>query len=277
LSTTKLPLGATSSNVRLRAHARLQAHGQSIAPVLDAPDSRSAAALARLTGRGHPVRTFFAGILISYLSIALLSILLGLFLTDVLLKSHGIASADERFVAFLAHRRDGSRTEASLLGSIVAGGVVLPVVIGGLALLAATLRQWRVAGLFVFALAMESAVYRTTIFFVHRHRPDVHRLEQLPVNASYPSGHTAASIAVYCGIALLLTSMLTRTWQRVAIWAVAAAIPLYVACSRMYRGMHHPLDCLGSVVVGVCAIVALVLCCRATGIAARERSAAEGR
>ena len=153
----------------------------------------------------------------------------------------------------------------------MAGGVVLPIVAGVLALVAAALRQWRVAALFVFALAVESAAYRTTTLVVHRHRPEVHRLEQLPVNASYPSGHTAASIAVYCGIALLLTSRLTRTWQRVAVWSVAVAIPVYVAFARMYRGMHHPLDCLGGVVIGIAALAALVLCCRAAGIASAAR------
>ena len=34
---------------------------------------------------------------------------------------------------------------------------------------------------------------------IDRQRPHVHRLDDLPVNASYYSGHTAASVAVYCG------------------------------------------------------------------------------
>jgi undecaprenyl-diphosphatase len=242
-------------------------HRTAIAPILDAPDSGVATALARL-GRGHAVRTFFIGIVIAYVSIALLSILLGLLVTDVILRSHEITAADEHLVAFLARHRNGTRTGASLIGSIMAGGVVLPIVAGVLALGAAALRQWRVAAFFVFALAVESAAYRTTTFFVHRHRPPVHRLEQLPVDASYPSGHTAASIAVYCGIAMLLTSKMTRTWQRVAIWSVVVAIPIYVAFSRMYRGMHHPLDCLGGAVIGISALAALIVCCRAAGIAA---------
>jgi undecaprenyl-diphosphatase len=242
-----------------------------LAPVLDAPESRTSAALARLAGRGHPVRTFFAGILIAYGAIAALSILLRLLVTDVVLKSHGIASGDESAVRFLVHHRDATLTEASLIGSIMAGGAVLPAVAGVLALLSALLRQSRAAAFFVFALALESAAYRTTTLFVHRNRPDVHRLKHLPVNASYPSGHTAASIAVYGGIALLLTSRLTRTWQRVAMWSVAVLISVYVAGSRMYRGMHHPLDVLGGGVIGVAALTALVLCSRAAGIAAEEK------
>jgi undecaprenyl-diphosphatase len=273
MSTTKALKSGFAPSIPARPRTGSKSAHGSIAPVLDAPDSRTARALARLTGRGHPVRTFLACVLIAYVAIALLSILLGLLVTDVVLKVHGVASADERGVGFLAHHRDGTLTEASLIGSIIAGGVVLPALAGVLAFVSALLRQWRVAALFVFALAVESASYRTTTFFVHRDRPLVHRLEHLPVNASYPSGHTAAAIAVYCGIALLLTSRLTRTWQRVTIWSIAVAIPIFVALARMYRGMHHPLDVLGGVVVGIAALAAVVLCCRAAGVAAEEKAA----
>ena len=55
------------------------------------------------------------------------------------------------------------------------------------------------------------------------------------------------------------------------IWAVAAAIPVYVAFARMYRGMHHPLDIVGGVVIGIAVLAAIVLVSRATGLAAAER------
>jgi undecaprenyl-diphosphatase len=265
---------STTSHITLRnptAGDGSHGGGASVAPVLDAPARGAPARLARIAGAGRPVRTFAVGLLLAYISIAAVSILFGLLITDLVLKSHGVAHADESFVGFLAHHRDSTLTEASLIGSIMAGGVVLPIVAGVLAVLSAALKQWRAAAFFVFALAVESAVYRTTTLVVHRHRPPVHRLEKLPVNASFPSGHTAASIAVYCGIALLLTSCLTHNWQRVTIWSLAVAIPIFVALARMYRGMHHPLDCLGGVVVGIATLAALVLCCRAAGIAARER------
>jgi membrane-associated phospholipid phosphatase len=99
----------------------------------------------------------------------------------------------------------------------------------------------------------------------------VHRLESLPVNASYPSGHTAASIAVYGGLALLLTSRISSVAARVLIWAVAASIAVYVAFARMYRGMHHPLDIAGGVVIGIAVLAAIVLVSRASGLAAAER------
>ena len=64
----------------------------------------------------------------------------------------------------------------------------------------------------------------------NRDRPDVERLESLPVDASYPSGHTAASIALYSGFALLAhVADDARPWRRSLVWAVALAIPPIVA------------------------------------------------
>jgi membrane-associated phospholipid phosphatase len=244
-------------------------HG-SVAPVLDGR-SAAAARLARLTGRVHPARTFVVGIVLAYAAVAGLSILLGLLVTRVLLANGTIAGADAGFVRVLSHHRSGDLTEASLLGSIIAGGVVLPIIAGTFGVLAALFRQWRLAAFLICALAIESAAYRTTTLLIHRHRPNVVRLEHLPVNASYPSGHTAASTAVYGGLALLATSRIASRWSRVAIWGVAAAIPIYVALSRMYRGMHHPLDVAGGAAIGIGTLVAVVLICRATGYSVATR------
>jgi membrane-associated phospholipid phosphatase len=148
----------------------------------------------------------------------------------------------------------------------MAGGVVLPIIAGIAAIVAATAKHWRLAAFLLFALAVESGSYRATTMVIHRHRPEVHRLENLQVDASYPSGHTAASIAVYWGIALLLTSRISNVTARICIWTVAALIPLYVAFSRMYRGMHHPLDIGGGVLIGIGALSAMVLVSRAADV-----------
>jgi membrane-associated phospholipid phosphatase len=221
--------------------------------------------------QGHPVRTFLTGVVLSFFSIAALSILLGLLVTRVILPYGGIGGVDESFVRVLSHHRSSGLTDASLIGSIIAGGVVLPIVVGVCALVAALFKQWRLGAFLVFALAVESGSYRATTLLVHRNRPGVHRLESLPVNASYPSGHTAAAIAVYCGLALLITSRISSLTARVLIWVIAGAIPVYVAFARMYRGMHHPLDVLGGVVIGIAALTAMVLVSRATRLAAADR------
>jgi undecaprenyl-diphosphatase len=261
-----------ATDIPTRTHARAQNRRRPdlAFPVLDREPGALGRRLAALPGEGHPVWTYLCGIALSVAAIAGLSIVAGLVVTRGLLHVHGIAHDDEAFVAFLARHRSTDLTDASLVGSIMAGGVVLPIVAGVSALAAAVLRHWRLAGFLLLALGVESASYRVTTLVIHRHRPTVHRLEHLPVNASYPSGHTAASIAVYCGLALLLTSRLTSRSGRAAVWAVAVLVPVFVALSRMYRGMHHPLDIAGGALVGIAALSALVLVSRAAGLAARR-------
>lgn len=213
---------------------------------------------------------FLAAIISGLALVAALSIALGLLVTDVLVHAWGIGAADERVDVWLAAHRTAALGDASLIGSIMAGGVVLPILAAALALTFAALRHWRLAVFTIFALGVESASYALTTLIVHRHRPRVVRLEQLPVNASYPSGHTAASIAVYAGLVLLLTSRFRNAYISTVAWAVAVAVPAFVATSRMYRGMHHPLDVAGGVFVGIAALLVVVFACRAADAAARE-------
>ena len=62
---------------------------------------------------------------------------------------------------------------------------------------------------------------------------------------SFPSGHTQNAVGTFGGIARFTR----RKWVRVAAIVVAVLVPL----SRMYLGVHTPLD------VGVAAVIAVVL------------------
>ena len=239
-------------------------------PVLYARRDGPAERFAGTLGAFHPIAVFLIAMLAGLIAIAALSIGIGFLVTGVLTHIWGVGAADERAAVWLAGHRTPGWTNVSLIGSIIAGGVVLPIVVALIAAVCLLLRKWRIAAFVVFALAVESASYRATTLLVHRHRPSVVRLEHLPVNASYPSGHTAASIAVYAGLVLLLTSRITNRAFRVVAWTTAIAIPVFVAMSRMYRGMHHPLDVAGGLFVGVATLIVLVFACRAAGAAAKS-------
>jgi membrane-associated phospholipid phosphatase len=240
-------------------------------PVLSAQRGSLPEVLAGSLGRLHPAVVFILVMLAGLAVIAALSIGLGLLVTRVVEPAWGIGAANERVNEWLAVHRSATRTHGSLLGSIIAGGVVLPIVVACCAIAFAGLRRWRIAAFFVFALAVESAAYRATTLVVRSHRPRVPRLEQLPVNASYPSGHTAAAIAVYGGAALLLTSRVANRLVRIFAWTLALAVVTFVASARMYRGMHHPLDVAGGVFVGVAALAVVAFACRTADAAADSR------
>ena len=236
-------------------------------PVLRSRAGSLAERFADSIGRRHPAAVFFAALLSGFAVLAALSIGLGLLVTDVLVGALG--GTDENAIESLAADRTPFLTDVSAVGSAVGGAPLLPILVALIALVCALLRKWRIAAFAVFVLVVESATYRVTSLAVPRHRPFVHRLEDLPVNASYPSGHTAAAIAVYAGLVLLLTSAIRSRGLRIAAWAGAVALPVLVALSRMYRGMHHPLDVAGGLVIGIGAILVLLFACRAAEAAVR--------
>lgn len=227
-------------------------------------------------GDRHPIVAFFMALISGYVLLAAASVALGFLVTEVLLGIGGVERFDERFPRWLEGERTGGWTDASWVGSELSGGYVIPAVIGLVALVMVIQRKWRIAAYVLFCVAVESATYRATTFFVERRRPEVERLESLPVDHSYPSGHTAASIALYSGLALLLTSRFARGRWRVLVWAIALAIPPIVALSRIYRGMHHPIDTLAGIPIGIAAIVVVVFACRVAGAAVERREQEAG-
>jgi membrane-associated phospholipid phosphatase len=267
--TIDTPSGALQTH--LKAHRAPGTSGPWIVPVLEARSGGASTRFAAWLSGRRPVTVFLAAIFSGLALVAALSIGLGLLVTKVVVHAWGIGAADERVEVWLAGHRTPSRGDASLIGSILAGGVVLPIVVGVIALGFIALRHWRLAAFAFLALGVESGSYRITTLVVHRNRPSVVRLEHLPVNASYPSGHTAASIAVYGGLVLLLTSKVKNSAFRIFAWAIAIAVPVFVAWARMYRGMHHPLDVAGGIVIGIAALIVLVFASRAADAAAATR------
>jgi membrane-associated phospholipid phosphatase len=220
---------------------------------------------------GHPVAVFVVALLLGFVALIAVSAALGLVVVHVLVSAVGLGGLDNDAISTLAHHRTATLTSISAVGSQVGGAPVLPILAGVIAIACAIARRWRIAAFAVFALAAESATYRITTLLVPRDRPPVHRLESLPVNASYPSGHTAASLAVYAGLVLLLTSRLTSSMAKALAWTFAILMVMFVALSRMYRGMHHPLDVAGGALVGVGAVLVVLFACRAAGVASRAR------
>lgn len=72
--------------------------------------------------------------------------------------------------------------------------------------------------------------------------PDMHLREALPAGYGFPSGHSALATV----LALALLPLLPKKWR----WAALAGIVL-VGVSRIYLGVHAPLDVVGGIAVGV--------------------------
>lgn len=231
----------------------------------------SAERFARLLGDWHPAAVFVAAVLCCFAVAAALSIGLGLLVTDVVIRSDGVAADDLSVVRTLEAERTAFLNDTADVGAIV-GSFALSAIAALVAIFFAFRREWGIAAFAAFVPFVESGLYRVTSIAAPRERPEVVRLEDLPADASYPSGHVAASVAVYVGLVIVLGSRIEDGWLRWLTWGVAILIPAFVALSRMYQGMHHPLDVLGGVLVGLAAIVIVVFACRAAAASSTRRS-----
>ena len=173
---------------------------------------------------------------------------LGLLVTRLLADTslHRMEAAFERDIA--AHRT-ALWNQVTAFGSVL-GSTVTVVVLTALGCL---LLAWRGHGprlpaFLALAVAGESALFLLASLVVDRLRPAVPHLDSAPPTSSFPSGHTAATVALWVGLALGLARTHPRHPLRVLSWVLAVALPAFVLFSRLYRGMHWPTDVAASVV-----------------------------
>jgi len=215
-------------------------------PVLaSAPPARVQALLDRY-GPRRPAAVFAVVLVAGYLLLAAATIAVGLLLVHVVLSVPGIRSADEELPhAFAAHRTD-LFDGLSLAGSLVGDIPLLPLLVAIAAVLAAWHRRWRVAAFIVAVGLLELATYRVASLLVHRDRPDVPHLDDLPLAQSYPSGHVAASMAFF-GV------LFTASWR---IGLACLPIVALIGFSRLYLAAHYLSDVVCAAVLGIlCAAV----------------------
>jgi membrane-associated phospholipid phosphatase len=158
------------------------------------------------------------------------------------------ASVDRQLAA---DRRD-PWTELTHLATFLAETLtVIGVGLVAFVLLRLGLKRWREPLFLAVAVIGEVTIFVSTTLLVDRARPPVKHLDSAPPTSSFPSGHTAASVALYGGLAVLAWRVGAAAWLRALAGAAAVLVPVLVALSRMYRGMHYPTDVLaGALLAG---------------------------
>ncbi|MEV1142639.1 phosphatase PAP2 family protein [Micromonospora sp. NPDC049799] len=151
----------------------------------------------------------------------------------------------------LAADRTSGWNHVSLVFSTLASTQMIVVVTVLVALfLRLRLRRWREPIFLCAAVSAQALIFLLTTMAIDRHRPAVEKMDVSPPTSSFPSGHTSAAVALYLGIGLLLVLRARSTRTRVAWGTLLLLVPVGVALTRMYRGMHHPSDVVASFLNG---------------------------
>jgi undecaprenyl-diphosphatase len=113
-------------------------------------------------------------------------------------------------------------------------------------------QRWGTLGLTLIAVAVSDWSSMGLKALVDRDRPPLRYAEPKPLvhvphDGSFPSGHAATSFAA----ATILTIAFPRLGP--ALFVLAAA----VAFSRVYDGVHYPLDVIGGAALGILVAIAL--------------------
>jgi undecaprenyl-diphosphatase len=102
--------------------------------------------------------------------------------------------------------------------------------------------RWRESIAVLVSILGELFVFLLVTNTVGRPRPPVPRLDTAPPTSSFPSGHTAAAVALYGCLALVVLRQLANRALARTIAVLCWCVPAIVAVSRVYRGMHYLTD-----------------------------------
>ncbi|MGH6729368.1 MAG: phosphatase PAP2 family protein, partial [Sphingomicrobium sp.] len=89
---------------------------------------------------------------------------------------------------------------------------------------------------------------------IGRPRPDFDLHPVMTHSSSFPSGHSANSMAVFVAVAMIAAP---PAWRRPAL-AVAISLGLVIGATRPFLGVHWPSDVVGGWALGLL-VVALAL------------------
>jgi membrane-associated phospholipid phosphatase len=188
----------------------------------------------------------------------------------------GIGRADSALSRWLARRRSDGLNDLTAITSELGGTLTITILaVLSVAVAAFVWRRWREPMLVAVAVAGEVAIFLVVTMLVDRKRPPVPHLDEAPPTSSFPSGHTAATIALWGALAVLASERARSALVRGLFLTLAVVLPVLVASSRMYRGMHFLSDVLGGVLLGGLWLLATVRGIR-LGVAHRELRHGDG-
>lgn len=158
---------------------------------------------------------------------------------------------DRRFLLALrnpAHSADplGSRSFREAMRDVTAlGGVTVTTLVTLVGILAFLIhgrkRHAAILGGTVVLAEISSEILKR---IYSRPRPDLAPHGAYVYSASFPSGHSTISAAVFLTLAMLIASLEPNRWTKVMVYVLAMIMVLAIGVSRIYLAVHWPSDVL---------------------------------
>jgi membrane-associated phospholipid phosphatase len=202
-------------------------------------------------------------LLVSAACLLALMVALGFLLTDVL-PSTALGRWDAEVPRRLVeYRQQEGISESKLITTLSETLTIITLTVLAAAVFRWKFGRWRESLVVIYAVVGETAIFVATTLFIDRPRPRVPHLDEAPPTSSFPSGHTAAAVCFYGSIAAIVLWHSRNRWISVVAIAVCAAVPLLIAGSRVYRGMHYPTDVLAGMLLGAVWLTVVIFYVRA--------------
>ena len=239
--------------------------------------SSDSGAIGRLEGRvarWHPAVAVASVAVSGYVVICVVFAGIGLLVTHQL---GALTRWDDSVNRWFAANRTGSTNDWTSYATKVANtsGILVVLVVAAIVLF--VLRHRWDALILLVALGLELLTFLTVNYIVDRPRPDVERLGALPSTSSFPSGHTAAMLTLYGGLAVLISSRVRSRLVEALCWVIALLATAVIGFARVYRGMHHPSDVVAGALLGLAALGVAIIAVRSGQLASAERRRSHGR
>lgn len=190
---------------------------------------------------------------VQWIAIAVPFMLLGWLITG----PFDLTSIEEHANEWFANNRTDFLDDLTVIPTKLASTEGIVIVAGLAAFWFVTTRRWPSLVMLSWALTAELTIFLVTNLVVSRPRPEVVKLDSVPATSSFPSGHVAATFALYGTLAVLATLRYSSRTRVVLQWLFVILATAFVAFARVYRGAHHVSDVVAGAALGIaCVIVA---------------------